>query len=144
MSAKATMWIGTYNNIDTTVAEAYLEKWHTEHHARYVTGQIEKGKEGTIHLQYFIMFGKDQKRLTALKKICPHSHFEAVRINNGADDYCMKEDTRIEGPWSFGVKPARLNKKGDKARHNKDLIEMGAEAAVEQGQIDIKDYMKVK
>lgn len=47
---KSTMYIGTYNNIDTTIAEAYLKKYHTEHKAVFVTGQIEKGKEGTIHL----------------------------------------------------------------------------------------------
>jgi len=50
-----------------------------------------------------------------LKKICSKAHFEQVKFNNGADDYCMKEDTRVEGPWSFGVKPARRNVKGDVA-----------------------------
>lgn len=79
-----------------------------------------------------------------MKKMCPHTHWEPVRINNGADDYCNKEETRVEGPWSFGVRPARLNKKGDKARRNKELIEMGPEKAVEEGHIDIKDYDKVK
>lgn len=51
-----------------------------------------------------------------LKKHCGHSHFEGVKVNNGADAYCMKEDTRVEGPWTFGVRPAQLNKKGDLAR----------------------------
>lgn len=67
-----------------------------------------------------------------------------VTKNNGAADYCNKEDTRLSGPWSHGVRPARLDKKGDKARRNKDLISMGAEQAVTQGIIDIKDYPKVK
>lgn len=39
------------------------------------------------------------------KNVCSKSHFEPVIINNGADEYCMKDDTRIEGPWEFGVKP---------------------------------------
>lgn len=139
------MFIGTYNNIDTTIAEAYLEKWHTQHKAVYVTGQIERGKEGTIHLQFFVQFAKEhKKRVSAMKKLCPHAHWERVGINNGADEYCNKEDTRVEGPWTFGVKPARLNVKGDKARRNKELIEMGAEKAVEAGIIDITDYAKVK
>jgi len=65
-------------------------------------------------------------------------------VNNGADAYCNKEDTRIDGPWTFGVKPAALNKKGDLARRNKDIIDMGAEKALEAGHISIKDYGKVK
>lgn len=43
-----------------------------------------------------------------------------------------------------GVPPAALNVKGDKAERNKMLIEMGAEKAVDEGHIDIKDYGKVK
>lgn len=57
-------------------------------------------------------------RVTQLKKHCSISHFEAVKVNNGADSYCNKVETRVEGPWTFGVKPARLNKKGDLARRN--------------------------
>ena len=41
-------------------------------------------------------------RPTAFKKIDKRVHVETVKINNGADDYCMKEDTRVEGPWEFG------------------------------------------
>lgn len=118
-SPKGNQWIGTYNNIDVTIAEDYLKKWHETAKAVYVTGQIEKGKEGTIHLQYFVQFGpKDQKRLSALKKFCSKSHFEIVKQNNGADAYCNKEDTRVEGPWTFGIKPARKNTAGDTARWN--------------------------
>lgn len=61
-----------------------------------------------------------------------------------AYNYCKKSDTKISGPWEFGVPPAALNVKGDKAERNKLLIEMGAEKAVEEGHIDIKDYGKVK
>ena len=67
-----------------------------------------------------------------------------IRINNGADDYCNKEDTRVDGPWTFGIKPARLNKKGDKARRNKELIEMGPEEAVRQGLVPISKYLDLK
>lgn len=107
-------WLCTYNNIDTTIAEDFLRKWKDSPKCTYATGQVEKGAEGTIHLQYFLNFS-DKVRLAHLKKICPKSHFEIVKVNNGADDYCNKEDTRVEGPWEFGLKPARLNKKGSKA-----------------------------
>ena len=67
-----------------------------------------------------------------------------MKVNNGADDYCNKEDTRLEGPWTHGIKPARLNKKGDLARRNLELVEMGPEKAVEDGIISIINYPKVK
>lgn len=79
-----------------------------------------------------------------LKKVCRFSHFQEVKINNGADEYCNKEDTRVEGPWSFGVRPARRNKKGDLKRRNAELLEMGAEEAVKEGIIDITKYKQAK
>ncbi len=70
------MFIGTLNNPDLTTCEQYLQAWHTTG-CVYVTGQVEKGKEtGTVHLQYFIQYKKEnKKRLSALKKHCPKSHF---------------------------------------------------------------------
>lgn len=50
------MWIGTYNNIEPADCESYLERWHTQAKAIYVTGQLEKGAQGTVHLQYFLHF----------------------------------------------------------------------------------------
>jgi len=32
------MFIGTYNNIDVTMCESYLEKWFKEARALFVTG----------------------------------------------------------------------------------------------------------
>lgn len=141
--SKARAWLGTLNNPDTTMVEAYLSKWFTEAKASYVNGQLEKGKEGTIHIQYFLIF-PGQIRLAALKKICPKSHFEPVRRDNGASDYCLKEDTRLEGPWEFGIKPARRNISGDVASQNKRILELGPEKCVEEGLIHIKDYLKIK
>lgn len=48
---------------------------------------------------------------------------EPVKRNNGADDYCMKEDTRVEGPWEFGEKPVRRNVKTDWDQVWKDAVE---------------------
>lgn len=48
-----------------------------------------------------------------IKKCDQRLHIEKVKINNGADDYCMKEDTRVEGPWEFGVRPVKRNSKKD-------------------------------
>ena len=66
---------------------------------------MESGEEqGTIHIQAYISL-KERKRLTALKKIDPHAHFEKVEFDNGASSYCLKEKTRLEGPIELGKKP---------------------------------------
>lgn len=119
--------MGTLNNPDI-VPQEYLEEYITKHHAQYVCGQIEKGKEGTIHLQFYVSWSKiNKKRLAALKKLDNKVHWDIVKVNNGADDYCMKDDTRVEGPWSFGIKPARRNLKGDVAERNATIIKYGPE-----------------
>lgn len=44
------MFIGTLNNPDTTTCEDYINAWHKTGTAVFVTGQLERGKEGTVHL----------------------------------------------------------------------------------------------
>ena len=78
-----------------------------------------------------------------MKKMCSHSHFEVVKCLDEAIDYCQKEDTRVEGPWTFGIRPARRNKKGDVARWNKDVLEIGAVEAVDRGYIKVTDIRKL-
>lgn len=51
--------------------------------------------------------------MTKIKKIDNRLHIEIVKKNNGADTYCMKEETRVEGPWEFGEKPIERNNKKD-------------------------------
>jgi len=47
------MVIATYNNPPEEYEE-YLEKWSKIPGVVYVTGQLEKGTNGTPHLQYFV------------------------------------------------------------------------------------------
>ncbi len=54
------MYLGTLNNPtdhypDFDLAQ-YLEAWKTKAKAVYVTGQLEKGEEGTPHVQFFLNF----------------------------------------------------------------------------------------
>jgi len=44
-------------------------------------------------------------RLSAMKKLHGKAHWEVVRFNRAAELYVMKEDTRVDGPWEFGIKP---------------------------------------
>ncbi len=109
--AKVRIYLGTLNNPKVD-PEEFLSLWHTKANARYVCGQLEKAEEGTPHIQYYLNF-KEPKRIVWLKKHCPLSHFEPVKRDNGASPYCMKEETRIAGPWEFGIKPVKLDSKID-------------------------------
>jgi len=106
---KNTNWIITHNNPKFDTQE-YLAKWAPI--CKYVNGQLEKGKEGTVHIQAYISL-KSQSRLSALKKHDKSAHFEPVKFDNGASTYCLKEDTRIEGPYEFGTKPMNRQSKTD-------------------------------
>ena len=56
----------------------YLEKWFTAGKARYVNGQLEKGEEGTAHIQFYLNF-ENPVRLSALKKHDSRAHFIPVK-----------------------------------------------------------------
>jgi hypothetical protein len=89
---------------------------------------MEKGTEGTVHLQFYISLKESQrKRITAMKKVCPHTHWATVGQDNGASDYAMKEDTRLEGPWEFGEKPLKMTNSSDNKKRrqlaNADYLE---------------------
>ena len=53
------------------------------------------------------------QRFTYVKAMDRRAHWEAIKVNNGAHTYCMKEDTRLEGPWEFGTRPVQRNNKTD-------------------------------
>jgi len=117
-------YIGTLNNPDTHyedfMAQEWLEALHKRSGAVYTVGQLEKGEEGTTHVQYFVNFStKNQKRITAMKKFCKHTHWEPVSKDNGAADYCMKEETRLEGPWTFGERPLDMTNSEDNKKRRK-------------------------
>lgn len=56
---------------------------------------------------------KNSTRGTKLTKYDPKGHYIGVTLDNGVGKYVMKDDTRVEGPWEFGVKPVQRNSKTD-------------------------------
>lgn len=46
-----------------------------------------------------------EKRLGGVTKILPGCHAEVCRNVSNAIEYCTKEATRIEGPWTYGEAP---------------------------------------
>lgn len=56
---------------------------------------------------------KRNSRLSALKKIDAHAHFTIVKKDYGASAYCLKEETRLQGPIEWGTRPMDPSKKLD-------------------------------
>lgn len=51
--------------------------------------------------------------MSALKKVCPKTHWEEVRSIEHAVEYVNKEETRVEGPWTIGKRPFKHNSSTD-------------------------------
>jgi len=77
---------------------------------------------------------KQPQRPSLVKKCDKRLHIEAVKVNNGADTYCMKEDTRIDGPYEFGIRPVVRASKTDWDR----VFTLAKEGKLEEIPADIK------
>lgn len=59
---------------------------------------------GRTHFQFMVIL-KIRSRLTAVKKLFPGDHLEICRDAVKSRLYCMKQDTRLAGPWEMGALP---------------------------------------
>lgn len=101
MSNRAYGWILTINNPDQSIDELkdYIASLKG---LKYGVFQREKGEEGTEHFQIYLEFN-NQKRFDTLKNQFPRAHIEKRKgTRTQARNYCMKEETRIEGPVEIG------------------------------------------
>jgi len=108
-------WIITRNIAEGELldAQSWLSSLYNQTKAAYVVGQLERGlNEGRDHIQAYINYGMG-KRLSAIKKYCSKMHIEVCRDAEYSERYCLKELTRVAGPWEFGNKPLRRNNKAD-------------------------------
>jgi hypothetical protein len=77
-------------------------------------------------LQIFTQY-KDSIRGASISKVWPEGHNEAVKKDNGVREYCMKEDTRLEGPWEYGTYNSYAGNKNAEIAKNireKDIINL--------------------
>lgn len=93
------MW--TWNNPSMLDAEIFdlFDAWNL----RYAVFQRERGANGTEHIQGYFEF-KSKLRITQILKLpsFPASHLEPARgTRDESRDYCMKEDTRVAGPYEY-------------------------------------------
>lgn len=64
----------------------------------YCMYQIERGEQGTVHIQAFIYY--TNPRVWPKSKY-PSAHIEVARNIDQCIKYCSKEDTRVEGPFEI-------------------------------------------
>ena len=91
-SLRSRHWLITINNF-TTEDESNVKKWE-----KYVY-QIEKGSQGTRHIQGYLS-SKHQLMFSSVKKVFPKAHIEKCFSPKASQDYCMKSETRVRGPYS--------------------------------------------
>lgn len=72
----------------------------------YCVWQLEKGAEGTFHLQGYLQLAKKMP-LTAIKAKWPifsTAHLESAKGTPSQNKaYCTKAETREQGPWELGT-----------------------------------------
>ncbi len=94
-------WCMTLNNPVLTGSE-YVEELKKHDDLRYCVLQLEAGDNGTPHFQAYLEFGK-RKTGYAVRIIEPRGVWAYRRgTRDQARLYCMKEDSRVEGPWEYG------------------------------------------
>lgn len=91
-SKKSCCWSITINNPtqDDFVAWEALKGLHW---VREVIGQVEKGEEGTTHIQGCLK--TLSVRFSQVKKHLPRAHIEPARNEKALEKYVVKEDTRV-------------------------------------------------
>ena len=112
-------WIGTLNGIDASFdAEGYLRTMVERGLAKYAVGQLERGSEtGRLHLQYFVQMERSRRLAHMRTVICDRSHWEPMYGSVAqARAYATKEDTRVEGPWEFGLMSSVGKRRGLESR----------------------------
>lgn len=87
---------------------------------RYCIYQVERGEEGTEHLQGYIEFKTPRARSAVAafqvgdERPFSQSHLECARSSaDVCTAYCSKEDTRVRGPFRFGEASGGHGKRND-------------------------------
>jgi hypothetical protein len=96
--------------------------------------QLEEADSSTLHYQGYVEF-TTAKRISTLKNINPHAHFEVRRgSRKQAIEYCMKEDTRVPGmePVIIGTLPDFTEANEDK----KVKTSLAVKALIDEGKDD--------
>lgn len=89
---KGVCWSVTINN-PTAEDFQQWETLRTLHWVREVVGQVERGENGTPHIQGMVK--TLSVRFAQLKKVLPRGHIEKARSETALKKYVQKDETRI-------------------------------------------------
>lgn len=122
-------WMFTINN--PTEEEEPPNVWRD---VEYVVWQHERGENGTEHIQGYVAFIY-KKRITTVRNQCSdRAHWEPrMGDHSEAKAYCMKDDTRIGGPWEHGSDLAIPSEQGE--RMDLLAVKRKVEEGVSEGDI---------
>ncbi len=128
---QSTHWCFTLNNPVLT-GEEYLAELEKHPKFRFAVCQLEKGDNGTPHLQGYIEFTR-QLGFLQMKALEPRAHWEPRQGTRAqARKYCRKMASRIAGPWELGTWKTAAGTRTDLAKACKLVKEEGITALVEQ------------
>lgn len=110
LDTRARRWIFTYNN-PPMPGQEYAEFLENQKGVKWFVFQLERAPTtGTLHFQACIGFANPIRGRELIKRIECNNFIAPMRANT--PDYCLKEDTRVEGPWRFG-KPTFQGQRSD-------------------------------
>jgi len=93
-------WVFVWNNPDEALTVDIVAEWDN---IKCAVWQLEMGEEGTPHYQGYAEFSRNM-RLAALKQLNNAMHWQKRRGTRlQAYEYNSKEDSRLEGPFTFGI-----------------------------------------
>lgn len=124
---RARNWCFTLNNPTLEESES-LHLLSLEYpDIRYLVFQLEEGAEGTTHIQGYLEL-KQPYRFTRLKSmISQRVHLEKRRgTRTQARLYCMKEETRVDGPYEYGEWVPEEQPSARTQREIRELVSQGA------------------
>lgn len=99
---KSRNYVFTLNNPEVDIHQ-WLEKAKATG-ACAARCQLERGEEGTLHIQGFVQY-KSPRSFASIKKQFTREHIEVCKNAFRSWEYCGKSDTRVEGPTEFGPMP---------------------------------------
>lgn len=145
MPTKHYAFLTTFHNPPISLEE-YVTQWKTAK-AITVSAQLEKCETtGRPHIQLFAQFA-NQISLKRLQKQFKPAHIEPCHDSFKSYQYCIKQETRIEGPITFGPVPKPRKQKGNTSKiadFNELCRTLGPESMVTSNQLSYKDYLKVR
>lgn len=100
---RARSWIFVQNNPENhNITKDIIRSKLIDAGAEKFSFQLEAGANDTIHFQGVVDF-KNARYFDAVKKLLPQAHWEKTNNVKASYDYTAKVETRIDGPWTYGL-----------------------------------------